>query len=123
MESLGSRSIRGRDREREREREYTETTLFKNMLNLYTCVCSMNTFYTSPFRTDRSTDSTSMLIKELLQKLSNIFLTEYLSNGLPVYAPVRPFLRTGLRTGFRTRPNRSVPTDPVLGFFSRCGRC
>ena len=40
----------------------------------------MNTFYTSPFRTD----STSMLITELLHKLPNIFLTEYLSNGLPV---------------------------------------
>ena len=79
----------------------------------------MNTFCTSPFRTD----STSMLIKELLHKLPNIFHTEYLSNGLLVYAPIRPFLRTSLRTGFRTRPNRSVPTDPVLDFFSRSGRC
>ena len=60
----------------------------------------MNTFYTSPFRTDISTDSTSMLIKELLHKLPNIFLTEYLSKGLLVYAPIRSFLRTGLRTGF-----------------------
>ena len=33
------------------------------------------------------------------------------------------FLRTGLRTGLRTRPHRSVPTDPVLGLFSRSGRC
>ena len=38
-------------------------------------------------------------------------------------APIRPFLRTGLRTGFRTRPYRSVPTDTVLSFFSRSGRC
>ena len=44
----------------------------------------MNTFYTSSFRIDRSIDNTSMLIKELLHKLPNIFLTEYLSNGLPV---------------------------------------
>ena len=50
----------------------------------------MNTCYTSPSRTDRSTGSTSMLIKELLHKLPNIFLTEYLSNGLPVSAPNRP---------------------------------
>ena len=50
----------------------------------------MNTFYTSPFRNNRSNDSTSMPIKELLHKLPIIFLTEYLSNGLPVYAPNRP---------------------------------
>ena len=50
----------------------------------------MPKFYTSPFRTDRSTDSTSMLIKELLHKLPNIFLTEYLSNGLLVSAPNQP---------------------------------
>ena len=32
----------------------------------YTCLCSMNTFYTSSRRTDRGTHNTSMLIKELL---------------------------------------------------------
>ena len=50
----------------------------------------MNTFYTSPSRIDRSTDNTSMLIKELLHKLPNIFLMEYLFNGLPVSAPNQP---------------------------------
>ena len=30
---------------------------------------------------------------------------------------------TGMRIGTRTRPHRSVPTDLVLGFFSRSGRC
>ena len=50
----------------------------------------MNTFYTSPWGSDKSIDSTSMLIKELLHKPPNIFLTEYLSNGLPVSAPNRP---------------------------------
>ena len=85
MESLGSRYMRGRQRER-----ILKKALFKNILNLFTCVCSLNTFYTSPFRTDISTDSTSMLIKELLHKLPNIFLMEYLSNGLPVSRPNRP---------------------------------
>ena len=46
--------------------------------------------YTSPFRTDRSTDNTSMLICEPLHYLPNIFPMEYLSNGLPVSVPNRP---------------------------------
>ena len=41
----------------------------------------------------------------------------------PSFCTEPAFLRTGLRTGLRTRPNRSVPTDPVLGFFSRSDRC
>ena len=56
MESLGLCSIRGRDRERERE---NTRTIFQKILNLYatlyTCVCSMNMFYTTPRWTDRST--------------------------------------------------------------------
>ena len=49
MESLESRTVRGRDR----ERENTQKTLFQN--NALTqcslqCVCSMHTFYTSPYK-------------------------------------------------------------------------
>ena len=50
----------------------------------------MNTFIQVLFRTDRSTDSTSMFIYEPLHKLPNIFLAEYLSDGLPISAPIRP---------------------------------
>ena len=49
MESLESRTVRGRDRERERNRR----TIFQKILTqntlFYKCVCSMHTFYTSPF--------------------------------------------------------------------------
>ena len=64
MESLGSHGIRAGEREREREREEHNNSILKSMF--YTCVCSMNTFYTSSRRTYRSTHNTSMLIKELL---------------------------------------------------------
>ena len=73
----------------------------------------MNTCYTSPSRTDRSTGSTSMLIKELLHKLPNIFLMEYLSNGLPVSTPNRLsfapvcVLVLGLGLTNRSQPIRS----------------
>ena len=47
------------------------------MLNLYillTCVCSMNTFYTSPRRTDRSTTvlQCSLKISTLTPKISSL---------------------------------------------------
>ena len=67
MESLGSNGIRAGETETERETEGSTTTLFSNLYTIfYTCVCSMNTFYTSSRRTDRSTHNTSKLIKELL---------------------------------------------------------
>ena len=47
MESLGSRSIRGRDRERERERERIhrkKTLLKKDILNLYVCSLYLRVF-------------------------------------------------------------------------------
>ena len=57
--------------------------------------------------------STSMLIKELLHKLPNILLTEYLSNGLPVSAPNWPSFapvcvsELGLGLTDRSEPIRS----------------
>ena len=69
----------------------------------------MNTFYTSPFRTDGSTASTSMLIKELLHKLPNIFLTEYLSNGLPVSLPSHRSAYRCSASASPIGPNRSGP--------------
>ena len=127
MESLGLRNIRRRDRERERvqRRLYSKISLTQ-----YTFVCSMNTFYTSPRRTDRSTivlqcSLKSSTLTPKIYSLRNIF-----PNDLPVLCTEPASLRTGLRTGLHTRPNRSsprpnrsVPTDPVLGFFSQYGRC
>ena len=78
----------------------------------------MNTFYTSPSRTDRSTDSTSMLIKEVLHKLPNIFLTEYLSNGLPVSTPNRSTYRFTYSASSigsnRSSPRLAQPMRPML---------
>ena len=110
--------------ETEREREKIHRRLYsKNALTQFTCVCSMNTFYTSPRRIDRSTIVLQCSLKRStltpkIYSLRNIF-----PNRLPVLCTEPAFLRTGLRTGLRIRPNRSVPTDPVLGFFSRSGRC
>ena len=112
--------------QREREREDTRT-IFKRILNLYatlyTCVCSMNTFYTSPRRTDRSTIVLQCSLKSYALTPKIYSLRNILHNGLPVLCTEPAFLCTGLRTGLCTRPNRSVPTDPVLGFFSRSSRC
>ena len=55
MESLGSRSIRRRDRVREKHRKNSIKKYAQSLCVLCTYVCSMNTFYTSPRRTDRST--------------------------------------------------------------------
>ena len=73
----------------------------------------MNTFYTSPRRTDRSTivlqcSLRAPTLTPKIYSLRNIF-----TNDLPVLCTEPAFLRTGLRTGLRTRPNRSVPTDPA----------
>ena len=120
MESLALCSIRGRDRDR--ENTHTQTIL-KNALTPCTCVCSMNTFYTSPRRTDRSTIvlQCSLRAPTLTPKIYSLW--NIFTNDLPVLCTEPTFLCTGLRTGLRIRPNRSVRTDPVLGFFSRSGRC
>ena len=113
-----------RERQRERDRERIHRRLYsKNALTQYTCVCSMNTFYTSPRRTDRSTIVLQCSLKSSTLTPKIYSLRNILHNGLPVLCTELAFLRTSLRTGLRTRPNRSVPTDPVLGFFSRSGRC
>ena len=38
---------------------------------------------------------------------------EYLSDGLPVSAPIRPFLHTGLRTDLRTRSGLTNRSQPI----------
>ena len=55
MECLESRTVRGRDRERERERKKNKKTILQKTLTRCIHMCSMNMFYTSPRRTDRST--------------------------------------------------------------------
>ena len=77
-------------------------------------MCSINTFYTSPSRTDRSTDSTSVLIKELLH-----LLPKYIPHGISFLTASRFLHRTGLpshRFAYRIMysaspigPNRSGP--------------
>ena len=109
MESLGSRSIRRRDREREREK-HRKTTIFKNALSqMYTCVCSMNTLYTSPRRTDRSTTVLQCSLK------SSTLTPKF--NGLPVSAPNRPFYASVCVPGLtdRSQPIRSstCSADPA----------
>ena len=86
------------------------------------CVFNEHSLYTSK-KDWQKYHNTSMLIKDLLHYLPKYipyeisFLTasRFLHrNDLPSY---------GLHIGTRPRPHRSVPTDPVLGFFSRCCRC
>ena len=64
-----------------------------------------------------------MLIQELCTNSQIYSLRNIFTNDLPVLCTKPAFLRTGLRTSLPTQPNRSVPTDPILGFFSRSGRC
>ena len=102
MESLESRTVRGRDRERETHRK----TLFQNnALTQCTYVCVQCTLLYKSFGGLTEVLSYFNALKERLHKLQNIFLTEYLS------------LRH--RSVLGTRPHRSVPTDSVLGFLSR----
>ena len=90
-----------RERQREREREKTQKTLFQNnALTQCTCVCSINTFYTSPRRTDRST-----IVLQCSLRAPTLTPKIYSS-----------------RFSTQNWPNRSVPTNPVLDF-SRSGRC
>ena len=114
MESLSLHGVRGRDKESEREKtqELYSTKKYSISIHhsLYICVFNEH-FYTSPRRTDRSTDSTSMLIKSSYTNSQIYSSRNIFPNGLPVYAPIWPYLRTGLHTNLRIRPNRSVPTS------------
>ena len=50
MESLELRTVRGRDREREREKHRKLYSKNSTSILYYLCVCSMHTFYTSPYK-------------------------------------------------------------------------
>ena len=52
-------------------------------------MCSMSTFYTSPYGLTEVLTRTSMLITELYTNPKIYSFAEYLSNGLAVYAPLR----------------------------------
>ena len=111
------------ERERERERENTENYIPKTLTqysSMYMCVCSMHTFIQVLTRTDKSTivlqfslRAPTLTPKYIPSGIS--FLASSVLCAEPAY-PIGPN-----RLG--TRPNRSVPTDSVLGFFSRSGRC
>ena len=82
-------------------------------------------FYTSPYGLTEVLTRTSMLITELYTNSQNIFLcgisfqrpcglrTVTTSRCTPICAPVYA----------PVRPNRSVPTDSVLGLHNRSGQC
>ena len=120
-------TIRGR--EREGERESIHTTQFKIIILCVHRMCSVNTFYTSPNGLTEVLTCTSMLITELYTNPKIYSSAEYLSNSLAVYAPL--WLLVAHRFAHRfmhpvfapVRPNRSVPTDPVLGLHIRSGQC
>ena len=114
-----------RERQREREREKHKKLCSKNTLTQkYIHVCVQWTPFIQVFRrTDRSTIVLQCSLKSSTLTPKIYSLRNILHNGLPVLCTEPAFLRTGLRTSLRTRPNRSVPTDPVLGFFRRSGRC
>ena len=101
MESLGLHSIRGRDKN-------TQKAIFKNALTQCTYMCLMNTFYTSPRRTDRSTIVLQCSLKSSTLTPKNIFLAGYLSSR-----PPGSLHRTGLTD--RSQPIRSSASsaDPA----------
>ena len=107
MESLESRTVRGRDRERE---THQKNSISNNALTQCTCVCVQCTLLYKSLEGLTEVLSYFNALKERLHKLLNIFLTEYLSlrhRSVPTDSVLG------------TRPNRSGPTDSVLGFFSR----
>ena len=113
-----------RQSEREREREKTHKTLFKNSNSILcsTCVCVQCTRFIQVLtRSDRST-----IVLQCSLRVP-ILTPKYIPSGISFLAssPVlctEPAYPTGPnRLG--PRLNRSVPTDSVLGFFSRSGRC
>ena len=100
--------------QRERESKYIEKLNLKICsISMYTCVCSMNTLYTSPRRTNRSTivlqcSLNNSTLTPKIYSLRNIF-----PNGLPVSAPNRPSFAPicvsvlGLGLTDRSQPIRS----------------
>ena len=111
--SLESRTVRGRERESEREKKH-RNLYSKNSnsihFNLHVCVFNAH-FYTSPLKDWQKYYRTSMLLKSAY-------------TNSKIYSSRNIFLCViGSPNRLGTRPNRSVLTDSVLGFFSRLGRC
>ena len=112
-------------RERQREREHRKTQ-FQNTLTqcLYICVCSMHTFYTSPYKDWQKYYRTSMLFKSAytnpkIYSSRNIFLRVIASSRFSVQNRRIRSVPTDSVLGLTDRSQ----TDSVLGFFSRSGRC
>ena len=118
MESLESRTVRGRERERVRERN-NRNLLFKTLTqyNQSTCVCVQCKLLYKSLQGLTEVLSYFNALNERLHKLQNIFLTEYLPSRHSVLCAEPTYPIGTNRLG--ARPNRSVPTDSVLGFFSR----
>ena len=82
-------------------------------------------FYTSPYTLTDVLTCTSMLITKLYTNSQNIFLRRISfqrPRGLRTATASHCALVCALVYAL-VRPNRSVPTDPVLGLHSRSGRC
>ena len=107
---------------RERERK-TQKLYFQNSNSILytTCVCVQCTRFIQVLtRTDRSTIVLQCSLR------APTLTPKYIPSGISFLASsvlcTEPAYPIGTnRLG--SRPNRSVPTDSVLGFFSRLGRC
>ena len=99
-------------RERQRESNTQKTRFQNNALTQCTYVCVQCTRFIQVLtRTDRSTIVLQCSLRAPTQT------PKYIPYGISFFAsPIGPN-----RLG--TRPNRSVHTDSVLGFFSRLCRC
>ena len=113
MESLGSRSIRGRDRERDRENTQ-KNSIQKYAQSLCAYVCSTNTFYTTPRRTDRNTTVLQCSLRSIYtnsQKyipcgISSLTASRFLHRiGLPSHRRASRYSASASPIG----PNRSGP--------------
>ena len=105
--------------ETERDRENTENSITKTLTQCVLHVCVQYTRFIQVLtRTDRST------IVLQCSLTAPTLTPKYIPSGISFLASsvlcVEPAYPIGPNQ-LGTRPNRSVPTDSVLGFFSRSG--
>ena len=106
MESLELRTVRGRDREREREKKHSKNYIPKTLTQCFIHVCVQCTRFIQVLtRTDRSTIVLQCSLR------APTLTPKYIPHGISFLA--------SSRFSAQNRPNRSVPTDSVLGFFNR----
>ena len=112
----------------ETKREHTGNSIQNNNQSIHR-MCSVSTFIQVHTNWQKYWHvlQCSLLSSTLTPKIYSY--TEYLSNGLAVYAPLRLLVTHRFAYRFThsfyapVRPNRSVPTDPVFGLHSRSDQC